>query len=193
MFNIVVLASGSGSNLQALIDAVQSGELNAEITMVISDREAFALKRAEDSGIPNCMIDRKTWKQELSVKIQERIPEKTDLIVLAGYLSILSSDFINLWKGRIINIHPSLLPDFGGKGMYGLNVHQAVISAGRKKSGCSVHFVDRGVDTGKILLQREVEVLGDDTPESLQSRVLGEEHKLIVDAVKKIIKRSNIK
>jgi phosphoribosylglycinamide formyltransferase-1 len=191
MFNIVVLVSGGGSNLQSLIDAVQSGQLEAEITTVIADREAFGLKRAKVSNIKTCLVDRKEWGNKLSDVILERIPRNTDLIVLAGFLSILSTAFISQWKGKIINIHPSLLPDFGGRGMYGIKVHQAVLDDRRKTSGCSVHTVDTGIDTGDIILQREVPVLSNDNPETLQKRVLEQEHQLLVDAVSKIIKTSN--
>ncbi|MDC7240164.1 MAG: formyltransferase family protein, partial [Spirochaetales bacterium] len=117
----------------------------------------------------------------------EMIPEDTDLIVLAGYLSILSAEFVEKWKGKIINIHPALLPEFGGKGMYGMNVHRAVLEAGRKKSGCTVHYVDGGVDTGETILQREVPVLPGDSPEDLQKRVLEQEHIALPEAIRKII------
>jgi phosphoribosylglycinamide formyltransferase-1 len=190
MFKIVVLVSGGGSNLQSLLDAVKLKKLQAEIIAVIADRPAYALERAENSNIDSFLIERKTWGSNLSDKILEKIPEDTDLIVLAGFLSILSPSFINRWSGRIINIHPSLLPDFGGKGMHGMKVHQAVIERGCEKSGCSVHFVDAGIDTGEVILQREVPVLKTDSPESLQKRILEEEHILIVDAVDRIIKKS---
>ena len=110
--------------------------------------------------------------------------------MLAGYLSILSQDFIKFWKGKIINIHPALLPDFGGKGMYGMNVHKAVIQAGRKESGCTVHYVDTGIDTGEIILQKTVEVKGGDTPEDLQKRILEKEHSLLVESINQIIENS---
>jgi len=190
MFSITVLASGGGSNLQSLINAVQDGSLDAGINRVITDREAFALERAAEAGIPALLIDRKIWGSNLSDKIMENIPPETDLIVLAGFLSILSPGFIEEWSHKIINIHPSLLPDFGGKGMYGMNVHRAVLKDGRKKSGCSVHYVDSGVDTGEIIMQKEVPVLPGDTPEELQSRILVYEHTLIVEAVKEIISKS---
>ncbi|QEN07389.1 phosphoribosylglycinamide formyltransferase [Oceanispirochaeta crateris] len=190
MFKIVVLVSGGGSNLQSLLDAVKLKKLQAEIIAVIADRPAYALVRAGNSNIDSFLIERKTWGTNLSEKILEKIPKDTDLIVLAGFLSILSPSFINRWSGRIINIHPSLLPDFGGKGMHGMKVHQAVILSGCEKSGCSVHSVDAGIDTGEVILQREVPVLKSDSPESLQKRILEEEHILIVDAVDRIIKKS---
>ncbi len=189
MFKIVVLVSGTGSNLQALINAVSTGKLNACITTVIADRSVSALERAAASGIATQIIDRKIWGKKLSGKILEKIPEDTDLIVLAGFLSILNSVFVKRWLGKIINIHPSLLPDFGGKGMYGKKVHESVIKSGRTMSGCSVHYVDAGVDTGKIIMQRKVAVLDNDSPETLGKRILAEEHRLLVDAVAAIINR----
>lgn len=192
MFKIVVLISGSGSNLQSLINASNSGSLeNGIITTVISDRTASGLDRATASDINTYLIDRKVHKGDLSEKIMGKIPSDTDLIVLAGYLSILSSNFVNRWHGKIINIHPALLPDFGGKGMYGMNVHRAVIDAGHNKSGCTVHFVDKGVDTGKIILKKEVSVKSDDSPEILQKRILVQEHIALVEAVNILIKKVN--
>ncbi len=190
MFRITVLVSGGGSNLQSIIDAIEADEMQAEIAAVIADRPAFGLKRAEDHSIPAILIDRKENKGTLSEKILKVIPEDTDLIVLAGYLSILSKEFIEKWKGRIINIHPSLLPDFGGKGMYGMRVHQAVIEAGRTKSGCTVHYVDTGIDTGDIIGQKEVEVRPEDSPEDLQKRILEKEHILLVESINKIVQKS---
>ncbi|MBF9015578.1 MULTISPECIES: phosphoribosylglycinamide formyltransferase [unclassified Oceanispirochaeta] len=191
MFKIAVLISGGGSNLQSLIDASNSGNLgNGIITTVISDRSAYGLERAAASDISCYLIDRKVHKRDLSEKIMEKIPIDTDLIVLAGYLSILSPEFVSAWQGKIINIHPALLPDFGGKGMYGMNVHRAVVEAGRRKSGCSVHFVEIGVDTGKIILQKEVPVENGDSPEDLQDRILVQEHIALVEAVNILIKQS---
>ncbi|MDC7232665.1 MAG: phosphoribosylglycinamide formyltransferase [Spirochaetales bacterium] len=192
MFKIAVLISGGGSNLQALIDASNSGFLGSGIiTTVISDRQAYGLDRAAAHDIQTWLIDRRAYKGNLSEKIMEKIPRDTDLIVLAGYLSILSSDFVQTWRGKIINIHPALLPDFGGKGMYGMNVHRAVLEAGRDKSGCTVHYVDQGVDTGEIILQKEVPVLEGDSPEDLQKRVLQQEHSALVEAVNLVINKVN--
>ena len=120
------------------------------------------------------------------------LENKVDLIVLAGYLSIIDKDFISNWNNKIINIHPSLLPKYGGKGMYGMNVHEAVIANKEKKSGCTVHFVDVDIDTGKILLQRKVDVSNNETPESLQKKVLKEEHQLLIEAIEKVISDSVI-
>ena len=191
MFKIAVLVSGGGSNLQSIIDAIERKELMAEISIIIADREAGGLKRAETHKIPFRLFDRKEYGKDLCQVISDSIPADTDLIVLAGYLSILSRDFIIKWKNKIINIHPALLPDFGGKGMYGMNVHKAVIQAGRSESGCTVHYVDTGIDTGHIILQRTVDVKPDDSPEDLQKRVLEQEHKLLVESIAHIIENNN--
>ena len=187
---IAVFISGSGSNLQSIIDNIENGNLNCEISYVVADRECFGLERAEKHGIKSIMLDKKLFGNKLSDEISailENGIEKTDYIVLAGYLSILSESFINKWNRKIINIHPSLLPKFGGKGMYGMNVHRAVIEAKETESGCTIHFVDTGVDTGEIILQIKVPVLSDDTPEILQKRVLEKEHILLIEGIKKLI------
>ena len=187
---IAVLVSGGGSNLQSIIDNIEQGNLNCEISYVIADRKCYGLERAEKHGIKNVLLDRKVLKEKLSDEISnvlENDDEKTDYIVLAGYLSILSPEFIKKWSRKIINIHPSLLPKFGGKGMYGMNVHRAVIEAKETESGCTIHFVDTGVDTGEIILQIKVPVLSDDTPKVLQKRVLEKEHVLLIEGIKKLI------
>ena len=189
---IAVLVSGGGSNLQSIIDNIEQGNLNCKISYVIADRECYGLERAEKHGIKNVLLDRKVLKEKLSDKISnvlENDDEKTDYIVLAGYLSILSPEFIKKWSRKIINIHPSLLPKFGGKGMYGMNVHRAVIEAKETESGCTIHFVDTGVDTGEIILQIKVPVLSDDTPEVLQKRVLEKEHVLLIEGIKKLLEK----
>ena len=187
---IAVFISGSGSNLQSIIDNIENGNLNCEISYVVADRKCFGLQRAEKHGIKSIMLDKKLFGNKLSDEISailENDIEKTDYIVLAGYLSILSENFINKWNRKIINIHPSLLPKFGGKGMYGMNVHRAVIEAKETESGCTIHFVDTGVDTGEIILQIKVPVLSDDTPEILQKRVLEKEHILLIEGIKKLL------
>ena len=189
---IAVLVSGGGSNLQSIIDNIEQGNLNCKISYVIADRECYGLKRAEKHGIKNVLLDRKVLKEKLSDEISnvlENDDEKTDYIVLAGYLSILSPEFIKKWSRKIINIHPSLLPKFGGKGMYGMNVHRAVIEAKETESGCTIHFVDTGVDTGEIILQIKVPVFSDDTPEVLQKRVLEKEHILMIEGIKKLLEK----
>ncbi len=183
MFRIAVLISGTGSNLQSIIEAVESGILKCEIGAVISDNpNAGGLKLAEGKGIETFFFSGKTT----SDKILIAVGENTDLIVCAGFLSILKGKLLEEFHNRIINIHPALIPSFCGKGMYGLHVHQAVVDYGVKKSGCTVHFVESGVDTGPVVLQKTVDVLYTDTAEDLQKRVLKEEHIAIVEAVKLI-------
>ena len=187
--NILVLVSGGGSNLQALIDAQAAGALNGgEIAAVVSDRKGvFALERARAAGIPAFELQR---GQELSDQILGVCREKEiGLVVLAGFLSILSGLILEEYSGRIINLHPALLPKFGGNGMYGKHVHRAVLAAGETESGCTVHLVDAGTDTGPILLQRRLPVLPGDTPESLAGRIHKEEHIAIVEAVGMMVGR----
>ncbi len=185
---IAVLASGGGSNLQALIDAWRAGQLeHAQILTVISDRqEAKALERAKNSEIDARFLDPKIYKNreafdQALVKIL--MSSQIDLVCLAGYMRILSANVVRHFPNKIMNIHPSLLPSFGGEGMYGHFVHEAVLRSGVKYSGCTVHFVDEGTDTGPIILQAVVPVLDHDTPESLAERVLIEEHRLFPRAV----------
>ncbi len=179
MVNIAVLVSGSGSNLQAVIDACESGNINGSIKLVISNREdAYGLERAKAAGI-NAVFE-KDEKRVIDMIESEGI----GLVVLAGYLKILSPDFIKRFENRIINIHPSLIPSFCGKGYYGKIVHQKAIEYGVKLSGATVHFVNEEPDGGPIILQRAVPVYDEDSADSLQKRVLEIEHELIVDAVK---------
>lgn len=188
MFKIGVLVSGGGSNLQSIIDKSQSRELQCKVEVVIGDRECYGVERAKEAGIDGYTLDRKVLKKELCREIDKIVSERgIDLIVLAGFLSIIDEEFVNKWKGRIINIHPSLLPKFGGPGMYGMRVHEAVLKAGEQESGCTVHYVDTGVDSGEIIAQKRVKVLEGDTPEILQKRVLVEEHKLLPESIAKII------
>ena len=197
--NILVLVSGSGSNLQALIDAEAAGEFEnaGKITAVISSHEGvYAIERAKAAGIlvfvekPDTSLPKPERRIELSDRILGYCRKMhIGLIVYAGFLSILSGDIIDEYAGKMINIHPALLPKFGGQGMYGINVHKAVLAANESESGCTVHLVDAGTDTGKILLQRKVPVLADDTPEDLAKRILSEEHIAIVDGVKMMIQQ----
>ena len=181
---IGVLVSGGGTNLQSVIDACESGLLASKIVCVISNKEsAYGLERARAHHIPAYFINPKEegYNDQLLALLQEK---EVDLVVLAGYLKIVDGGLIDAFKDRIINIHPSLLPKFGGKGYYGLHVHEAVIAAGEAVSGATVHYVDKGVDTGKTILQRSLEVLPEDTPQSLQQRILAEiEHKILVEAI----------
>jgi len=182
LFNLAVLISGSGSNLQAVLDAVGSGTIsNSKVAVVISDRDgAYGLERAGRSGITNMVINKKETEKLLDTLKSKNIHG----IVLAGYLSILPSDVIDAYCGKIINIHPALLPLFGGKGFYGIKVHQAVLAAGAPYSGATAHLVDSGIDTGAALVRGVVPVYAGDTAEGLQKRVLEIEHTVLVQAVK---------
>ena len=189
MFKVAVLASGGGTNLQSIIDSVDSGKLNCKIEMVIGSKEGIlALERAKLKGIKTYIISKKEYGDKTSDKILELTKGKVDLIVLAGYLSILEGDILKEFKDRIINIHPSLIPSFCGPRMYGLKVHEAVINSGVKYTGCTVHFVNEEVDRGAILLQDVVPVYYEDTKEILQKRVLEKEHILLPRAIDLISK-----
>ncbi|MBP9876194.1 MAG: phosphoribosylglycinamide formyltransferase [Leptotrichiaceae bacterium] len=192
MFKIAVLVSGGGTNLQEIIDNIENKRLNCKIEYIIADRDCYSLERGRKYNIKSVLLDKKEYGNKLSNEINKVLENKVDLIVLAGYLSIIDKDFISNWNNKIINIHPSLLPKYGGKGMYGMNVHEAVIANKEKKSGCTVHFVDVDIDTGKILLQRKVDVSNNETPESLQKKVLKEEHQLLIEAIEKVISDSVI-
>ena len=192
MFKIAVLVSGGGTNLQEIIDNIENKRLNCKIEYIIADRDRYSLERGRKYNIKSVLLDKKEYGNKLSNEINKVLENKVDLIVLAGYLSIIDKDFISDWNNKIINIHPSLLPKYGGKGMYGMKVHEAVIANKEKKSGCTVHFVDVDIDTGKILLQRKVDVSNNETPESLQKKVLKEEHQLLIEAIEKVISDSVI-
>ena len=200
--DILVLVSGGGTNLQALIDAQAGGKLRGgRIACVLADRDgAYALERARAAGIPALIEkpDPRLPKPERRVKLSDSIlrlcrERQIGLIVYAGFLSILTGGIIEAYAGRMINIHPALLPRFGGQGMYGEHVHRAVLAAGVTESGCTVHLVDAGTDTGPILLQRKVPVLPGDTPETLAERIHKEEHTAIVESVQMMIERSGEK
>lgn len=177
MLNIVVCVSGGGTNLQAIIDGINNEIIkNTKIAGVISNNPgAYALKRAENAGIPAFCISPKDYesREEFNQKFLDKVKElNPDLIVLAGFLVILPEKMIEVYRDRIINIHPSLIPSFCGTGFYGLKVHEAALQRGVKVTGATVHFVDEGTDTGRIILQKAVEVLEGDTPEVLQRRVM---------------------
>jgi len=175
--NIVILVSGGGTNLQVLLDKTASGELrDTRIACVIASKpDAFALRRAEKAGVPTRVVpfkqyaERAEWDAEMLRVIDEYSP---DLIVYAGFLYILSSAIVLKYRNRIINIHPALIPAFSGPGCYGLHVHEKVLARGVKLTGATVHFADEVCDGGPIILQKAVEVLDGDTPESLQRRVM---------------------
>ena len=173
---IAVFVSGGGTNLEALLNAQEAGSIpHGEIVLVIASNEtAYALTRAANHGVPGVAGPRKQMTQEaFEAVISEKLAEyDVDIIVLAGFLSILSADFVKQWPERIINVHPSLIPSFCGKGMYGLKVHEAALAKGVKVTGATVHLVNEIPDGGRILLQKAVEILPNDTPEVLQRRVM---------------------
>jgi len=173
---IAVAVSGGGSNLQSLLDALPRGG-PAEVALVVSNSaKAGGLQRGEAAGVPTRVLtDPADGNEWLRLLAEHRI----DLVVLAGYLKLVPAAVIGAFRGRILNIHPALLPDFGGPGMYGKRVHQAVLDAGRDESGCTVHLVDEAYDQGRILAQARVPVLPGDTAETLAARVLAEEHQLL--------------
>jgi phosphoribosylglycinamide formyltransferase-1 len=173
---IAVFVSGGGTNLEALLNAQESGAIpHGEIVLVCaSNPAAYALTRAANHGVPGVAVPKKQFSQaEFEAALTEQLRTyRVDLIVLAGFLSILSADFVKQWPDRIVNVHPSLIPSFCGKGMYGLKVHEEVLRKGVKVTGATVHLVNEIPDGGRILLQKAVEVLPGDTPETLQRRVM---------------------
>lgn len=188
MVKIGVLISGGGTNLQALIDSIEAGKIKGKISLIISNKEkAYGLVRGRAAGIESIFIDPKKFKnsEDYNARLIESLREwDIDLVVLAGYLKILSKDFIKAFRNRIINIHPALIPSFCGNGYYGERVHKEVLDYGCKVTGASVHFVDEGTDTGPIILQKTIEVEDSDTVESLQRKVLEIEHEILPEAVK---------
>ena len=195
---IAVLVSGGGTNLQALLDAQNGGVLcSGEIVLVISNKaSAYALKRAEAACIPALTLTKKdcggaeAFEAALLAALEER---EIDLIILAGFMSILSADFTRRYPRRILNVHPSLIPSFCGKGMYGLRVHEAALNYGVKVTGATVHFVNEIPDGGKILLQKAVSIRPDDTPESLQRRVMEEAEWILLPRAAELISAEIIK
>lgn len=194
MRKIAVFASGGGTDFQSIIDGVESGLIKAEIAVLIASKEGIgAIERAKTHGIEYRVFDKHGFAslEVMFGEIAKLLREKAiDLIVLAGYLTVLPLGFVKEFEGRIINIHPSLLPSFGGVGMYGMRVHEAVIASGSRESGCTVHYVDGGTDTGKIIAQAKVKV-DNDTPESLQKKVLIKEHELLPKVVARLIEEMN--
>ncbi|MCL2009522.1 MAG: phosphoribosylglycinamide formyltransferase [Synergistaceae bacterium] len=189
MIRIAVLCSGGGTNLQALIDAWRSGTfVNGEIALVLASRpQIFALERAAANDIPAVIVNRKDYPnpdEYDEAMLTQLKSHNIDLVVMAGFLSILGSKVLAAYEDRIINVHPSLIPSFCGKGFYGLRVHKAALDCGVKVTGATVHMVNHVVDGGRILLQKAVKVLPDDTPESLQQRVMEEaEWEILPEAV----------
>jgi len=189
LLNIAVFASGKGSNFQAILDAIKAGKIpNARIALVISNNStAGALEIARNNRIPALHVSRQqfgsdeTFNETLLQKLKD---SKVNFVVLAGYMKMLDSSIIKHFKNRIVNIHPALLPKFGGKGMYGIHVHETVIANKERMSGATVHLVDEEYDRGPIVLQRTVEVAPNDTPESLAAKVLKIEHQIYPEAVR---------
>lgn len=185
MKNIVVLVSGGGTNLQRIIDCIDNGEIpDAKISLVVADRECFGLERAKKCNIPTHLIPRgKTFSSDLN----QILPENTNLIVLAGFLSILNKEFCETFTGKIINIHPALLPKFGGKGMWGHHVHEAVLAAGEKESGATVHYVTSGIDEGEIILQKSFEISEGETLETLAAKIHEIEFEIFPKAINLVL------
>jgi len=195
---IAVLVSGGGTNLQALIDAWKSGGLGGgELSLVISSKpDVHALERAKKAGIKSVTIERKKYAtvEEFDAAICNALSEENiDLVVLAGFLSVLGKQVLKKYENKIINVHPALIPSFSGKGFYGLRVHQAVLEKGVKITGATVHLVNEEVDGGKIILQKAVDVLPNDTPESLQQRVMREAEWVILPKAVEMFCKGEIK
>lgn len=195
MKRLVVFASGSGSNFQAIIDSIAAGAISAECVGLVCDRDGIgAIDRAIHHKIPVYVVRRKDFEDydnyalSLTATLQALDP---DLIVLAGYLNKIPSMVVEHWRGKIINIHPALLPKFGGKGYFGIRVHEAVIESGDRISGCTVHFVDEVYDNGAIIAQSTVPVFPEDTASTLQSRVLEQEHILLPSVIENLLNQSD--
>lgn len=185
MLKVAVLVSGGGTNLQAILDSVEKGKItNTEISLVVSNKQgAYALERASKKEIPTVVLEPKKYesREAFGEALIETLQNSSiDLVVLAGYLVILPENLVQAYEGRMINIHPSLIPSHCGAGYYGLKVHESVLARGNKVTGATVHFVDEGTDSGPIILQKAVEVQQDDTPETLQKRVMEEAEWIIL-------------
>lgn len=189
-FRIGVFASGRGSNLQAIINAIEKGELNCEIVFVLSNNsDAGALEIARNKNIPALHLSEKKFhKENFEESLIDLLNQyKPDLIVLAGYMKLVPERVIEIYKNRIINIHPALLPKYGGKGMYGMNVHRAVFEAGEKESGVTVHLVNEKYDEGKILYQEKVDISDCKSAEEVAEKILKVEHRIYPEVIQKII------
>jgi len=187
VLRIGVVVSGNGTNLQAILDACSRGEIPGEVVVVVSSTaNAYALQRARSAGVPAVVLaprefaDRESYDARLVALLRAA---QVELVCLAGFLRILTPSFVRQFAGRIMNVHPALLPAFGGPGLYGVHVHQAVLASGAKVSGCTVHFVDETPDGGPIILQAAVSVHDDDTTETLAARIAEEEHRLYPEAI----------
>ena len=194
MLNIAVLVSGGGTNLQALLDSEARGENpNGKITLVVASKPGvFALERAAKAGVEGCVVRRKDYatSEEFDAALLETLrAHNIDLVVLAGFLSVLGPSVIAAYPRRILNVHPALIPSFCGPGMYGLRPHEAALARGCKVTGATVHFVDQGLDTGPIILQEPVRVFADDTEQSLSLRILEKEHQIYPEALDLVVRR----
>ncbi|MDO8805357.1 MAG: phosphoribosylglycinamide formyltransferase [Elusimicrobiota bacterium] len=183
-FKIVVCASGGGGNFQALIDSREA--LDMEIVLLIADRKCGAIDRAVNSGIPYLLLTPAGEKARLAADLDKAIPADTDLIVLAGFMPVIPKSICDKWPRKIINTHPALLPKYGGKGMYGVKVQEAVMRAHEEEAGCTVHYVTDALDGGEIILQKSLAVDYSETPWQLGGRIFNEENKLLVEAVRLI-------
>lgn len=188
MKRITVLASGGGTNFQAVVDGCRSGYIDGEVSLLVYNRrDAYARERAGQAGVPAHYINRiaEGSVEAMQRKVHELLCSSgIDIIVLAGYLEKLGADTVAKWSGRIVNTHPSLIPKFCGQGYFGHHVHSAVLAAGEKESGCTIHLVDENYDTGPVVFRQKVPVLPDDTPETLAARILPVEHELLQKTVK---------
>lgn len=185
---MVILVSGTGTNLQRIIDCIENDEIsNATISLIVADRDCFGLEKAKKQGIEKALIPR---GKNFSSELKKILPETTDLIILAGFLSILSKDFCDSFKGKIINIHPALLPNFGGKGMWGIHVHEAVLKAKEKESGVTVHFVTSGVDEGEIILQKSFPIDKNETLKTLSQKIHEIEYEIFPKAINLVLKNN---
>jgi len=184
---LAVFASGTGSNFMAIVDSIEAGKLNAAVVGLISNNpDAGAIAFAKSKHIPHEIVNKKRYPDEndRDMKILNILEQwDANFIILAGYMKIINPPILEKYKNRMLNIHPALLPSFGGKGMYGIHVHEAVIEYGVKYSGVTVHVVNNEYDAGPVVLQRVLPVLDDDTPQSLQQRILKEEHKIYTEAI----------
>ena len=188
-FNVVVCASGGGGNFQALIDA--RTDLGIDISLLVTDRHCGAIDRAMRHDISYVVLDSTKGNKAMFEAFEQAIPTEVNLIVLAGFMPIIPADTCERWHGRIINTHPSLLPKYSGKGMYGVKVQEAVMQAKEELAGCTVHFVNAGIDEGKIILQKAISVDYNETPWQLGGRIFKEENDLLVNAIRVI--KANIK
>jgi|TARA_B100001971_G_scaffold214686_1_gene253616 phosphoribosylglycinamide formyltransferase-1 len=190
-----ILASHQGTNFQAIIDACQSGHLSAKIAVAISNNgKSVALERARSASIPAVHLSSKSHPQEEELDeaiLTTLLDHQVDLVVTVGYMKKLGPKTLHHYRQKIINIHPSLLPKYGGKGMFGMNVHKAVLASDDKETGITVHYVNENYDSGPVISQTRVPIVIDDTPESLAARVLVEEHKLLISTLKQLTEASN--